>query len=158
MSKIVLLANGDAENEYLDYRNNELPQAGSDSFQANLFPLGKESLESWPHSYENLFEFKSKNEYEQYVRNDPRFEMLFKEWSTYRPKITICFGKSEWPTFKSMFGLSNHIGHEYSRGCSIYPSKGIILCPFFGYRPNCMPSHRTRFIAQEARKLLLMEK
>jgi hypothetical protein len=110
------------------YSNEELLQTRSETFQANLYPLGKRSLSHWDHKCVELTGYESKREYYRNVEND-RFLLLREKWNHYKPSITMCFGASHWDKFEKLLDLqgTNYKNRDWYR---VYDSR-IILCPFF---------------------------
>jgi hypothetical protein len=158
MSEIVLRAGGQwaGREKARDYTNNQLFHKSSDTFQINLFPLGKRSLASWPQDYKRRFGFESKKEYMKYVRNGCRLkEMIYNEWKRHNPnKITVCFGVTEWPLFKKALRLSDAAWPQAEDWLQVYVKERVILCPFLSPRPQCMPSGRRSVLANEVKKFI----
>lgn len=164
MSKIIIVAKQGALRDWKNYRDSELLLEGGETFQANLFPLGKASLKTWPPHYGQLFNLHSLETYLAHVRDSSgRFPMLYSEWlkrfrlegvySSSLPLITICFGMAEWETFASEWHLGNS-DCENNVWYRVYATKRLILCPFFSYRRYCMPSSRIEVIGKEVARLL----
>ena len=94
---------------------------------ANLYPLGKKHLASWPEHYQEDFGLQSKEEYFDVVHNK-RFPYLKGKWEEKEPDLTICFGKTFWSDFHTVFEIE---ADPEQNGFCIYPDEGIILTPFF---------------------------
>jgi hypothetical protein len=133
MSKLVVAAIGDPTlRDWRAYRDNCLMQRGSHAFQANLFPLGKSHLSTWPEDYASGFGFPSRRDYYDWARGD-RFDLLRSKHSEYAPRVTVCFGKSGWDDFIRVFDLSEECDDSIA-GCRVYPSSRVVLTPFFDRR------------------------
>lgn len=128
MSKIV------TDENWKSYKNDNLLQQNSNEFQMNLYPLGKKSTSLWPMEYNNIFLFKSYQEYLNIVKKE-RFPMLKEYWEDKNPQITICFGISFLQDFKELFDL-NDSKEVIQKEASIfyYPTEKIIITPFFDNR------------------------
>jgi hypothetical protein len=132
MSYLVLASSGKASDydACRSYRDNELLQAHSGTFQANLYPIGKTGLSTWDENCKMLTGYKKRNHYYKWVE-DERFRMLHNHWLQYNPHITICFGASHWDKFEELLDIKK--SEPETRDCGwyrIYRSR-IILCPFF---------------------------
>lgn len=153
MSYLVLAASGKESDSVAcrKYMYSELFQVPpGDTFQANLYPMGKRSLNEWNDDYEKFSRLKSKDAY--YTSCKSRFTMLGKEWSQYpRPRITVCFGKYGWGDFKKIFPDEKESSWENKDWYEINRS-GIILCPFFGM--GKMKSGYKEKLAEEIQTLL----
>ena len=151
MSKLVVaIKNPDQTNfaGWKEYRDREFLQAHDIAFQANLFPLGKKSVDEWPDHYKNLFGFGKENrsEYEQIVKND-HFPCLRSAWKDDAPVITICFGINSWCDFENLLKLTE--APEEFDNCRLYKNPGVVLTPFFKYR--FMPHRRIHGLAEKLR-------
>ena len=158
MSKIVLSAKDRPLDKWQEYIVNELLVKDGETFQMNLFPLGKNNWDYWPAegSYKRLFNFDSRGQYLQKVKDSKRFEKLRDEWSLDRKqtKVTICFGANQWESFKTSLNLSGL--PEIDTWYRTYPSEKVILCPFFSGRPNCFGANDEKIstIGNEVKRLL----
>ena len=150
MSQLVLAASIGTESDSREYRNNELLQESGETFQLNLYPLGKKSLKTWPARYVDRFGYRSMKDYYREVTGE-RFRILHQEWTKYDPAITVCFGKTEWDSFRKLLKLESKTGHQDCGWYQVYLSR-IILCPFF--MNNHMSAERILCLGQEIRKLL----
>jgi hypothetical protein len=150
MSQLVLVASTGTESGSLEYRNNKLLVESGETFQANLYPLGKKTLGEWNDNCAAISGYKSR---EDYYRNVPgeRFRMLREEWTKYHPPITICFGSTEWDRFKELLDLKSETDYEDCGWYQVYLSR-IILCPFFV--DYLMSKKRLLLLAREIRRLL----
>lgn len=140
--------------EWKEYRNKKLLQANGITFQANLFPLGKNSVGEWPDHYKNLFGFgkEDRSEYERMVISDRfpgRFHLLRSQWKDAAPIITVCFGFSRWRDFENL--LKPAEPPEEFDNCKLYKKSGVILTPFFKY--PFMPHTRIQGLAEKLRPL-----
>lgn len=150
MSKLVVLALNDPNlSDWKYYRDHCLFSEGGRTFQTNLYPLGKPSLRSWPEKYHTLFGMDSAERYYKSAQQD-RFPLLGTAHAKYRPRITICFGRTGWDSFQKIFSLGEEFGEEIV-GCRIYPSN-VVLTPFFSYR--VMPHRIIDALGQRLRPLL----
>lgn len=115
-----------------DYRDNKLLLEGKDTFQANLYPVGKPGMDQWPAQYEELFNLPTPKDYYTELR-DTRFPKLRDFHKTHRPRVTVCFGRaSAKGDFERLFELEKK-DFEESDKCRFY-ANGIVLCPFFDPR------------------------
>ena len=131
MSKLVVaLTSGGqpSRTTWREYRDSSLLQEDGQTFQGNLYPLGKDHLPIWPEYYHELFGLKSREAYMAEVENK-RFPYLREKHRQYAPQLTVCFGKAGWKDFKKLFALGTD--YEPAEQACIYP-RGIVLCPFFG--------------------------
>lgn len=73
---------------------------------ANLYPLGKPDIASWPSVYERLFGFAAsdRTRYQAEVRR-LRFPRFREALERFRPQAIVCFGKSYRSDFISALGL-----------------------------------------------------
>ena len=152
MSKLVVAVTlpGDlTKNAWLRYRNEQLLGKSGDTFQTNLYPLGKLSLKNWPPHYERLFGFGpgDRQRYRDEVLKT-RFPMLRQEWRHHKPPLTICFGKTGWPDFETLLEVQPR---EEVEKCRVYRS-GVVFCPFFNN--YLMPGRRIAALAVILRELL----
>lgn len=117
------------------YLKQRLWRVGSRTFQANLYPLGKKSLdqESWPAQFEQLFGFGPKDEaaYKAIVAVT-RFPRLRARWLEDTPLATICFGKYGWDDFAKVFELVSTPREFASGKVRVYDAERVILTHFFG--------------------------
>lgn len=136
MSKILtgLENNSDEYGGWKRYRANVLFQKGSGVFQANLYPLGKKSLDEWPAHYEEIFGF-GKTDIKKYLSivREQRFPQLRRFWKKSRPLSTICFGVVGWADFAELFELDKE-EFEEDDSIRVYEKQKIIFTPFFDYR------------------------
>lgn len=150
MSELVLAASTGTESGSREYRNNKLLHESSETFQLNLYPLGKKSLKTWPAHYTERFGFKSMKDYYREVTGE-RFRMLHQEWTKYDPPITICFGSTEWDSFRKLLKLESETVYQDCGWYRVYLSK-VILCPFFVN--THISTERKLSLGKEIRKLL----
>ena len=125
-----------------DYRNKKLLWASGDTFQCNLYAIGKRSLNDWPPRYKTLFGFNSRQDYYSSECVKCRFEVIRKQWETYAPRITICFGKGHWGSFRNLLKLEEKPLDNWYQIYRPKISSVIFLCPFLSYRPKCLPNKR----------------
>lgn len=167
MSKLLLAV---AKEEYpskdavKDYRYKKLLWASGDTFQCNLYAIGKRSLKDWPPWYKPRFGFNSPEQYYKSKCVQCRFEVIRKQWKSCPPYITICFGKGGWNRFRELLELDNeHSDNWYqiyrpqiSSTTLLCPrpqiSPTIFLCPFLSYRPNCLPDKRIIALSKAIRE------
>jgi hypothetical protein len=116
------------------YRDHMLWRPGSQTFQANLFPLGKPSRASWPQSYKALFGYgvEDRAAYEQALTKK-RFVRLGQLWSESRPRATICFGKEGWKHCRKIFRTDSSPAEVVQGKIYAYAPEHVILTPFFAY-------------------------
>ena len=132
MSKIVVAVLGETcAVDWRAYRDQRLFVEGGEVFQANLYPLGKKSLATWPSEYRDLFDISSIEAYYSAVR-ETRLPLLRHLHEQSQPRITICFGKTAWPDFMALLNLGH--GTREARGVYFVYSGGVVLSPFFSYR------------------------
>lgn len=117
-----------------NYRDRYLWAPGSLTFQANLFPIGKPTLQSWPNEFEVLFGYgaSDRQAYKDYVA-ETRFKKLSALWTRSRPQATICFGRAGWDFFRSIFVRQDDLHAVLSDKVHIYQNTRLILTPFFAY-------------------------
>lgn len=137
MSKILTGLENSPKNEchvWREYRANVLLQRGSRVFQANLYPLGKKSLDEWPAHYEEIFGF-GKTDIKKHLSivREQRFPELRRFWKESRPFSTICFGVVGWADFGELFELDKD-EFEEDDSIRVYEKRKIIFTPFFDYR------------------------
>jgi hypothetical protein len=115
------------------FRDENLWAENSQVFQTNLFPIGKASLKIWPKDYEKLFGFgdKDRDRYYQEVMLT-RLPVITSLWEECRPQATICFGKSFWNEFKTLFDVIEKDIIKVSEDVQCEQKKRIIFSPFFG--------------------------
>lgn len=150
MSKFVISIKNQSLLGWREYRNKRLFTRDVNTFQMNLYPLGKKSISEWPPYYKNLFGFGTSDRqlyYEAVI--ETRLPLLRNEWKKYAPNITVCFGKAGWEDFERVcgpFGDYSQIGD-----CRIY-ANGVVLCPFFN--PRYMPDKQIIELATHLREIL----
>lgn len=158
MSELVMRVHGERLEGVKFYRNTKLLTETGDTFQLNLYPIGKPSLRAWnKRNYSALFEFETPQAYYKYVCEPPngafdRFAMLYEEWGKPPHHITVCFGKKGWDDFKKLLKISSS-PIKANKWYQIYDS-GIIFCPFF-FGPQ-MGKDRIASLACEIQRLLSM--
>lgn len=86
------MENPEKKEIWQEYRDKFLQQPGSGVCNANLFPLGKNAITSWPDHYEELFGFGQKDfdRYRDLVRKT-RFVRMRDSWEKCNPLTTICY-------------------------------------------------------------------
>lgn len=114
------------------YLNNQLWRPGSLSFQANLYPLGKKTLDSWPPEFESIFGFGAaqRNEYVKVV-SETRFRRLRARWIEDGPQATVCFGAAGWEDFRTVFGVTSPPRTLADGKIHVHDAERIVLCYFF---------------------------
>jgi hypothetical protein len=149
MSKVLVAATRSGVDP-LQYRNTKLFQASGETFQANLFPLGKPTTKAWPEGYKALTGCNTAEDFYRTV-TPIRFPMLRREWEHFQPRVTICFGDAttNWSHFKELF----HITPVPPKVGSWYEShdRNVLLCPFFDNRH--MSGDRISVVAELIRDL-----
>jgi hypothetical protein len=104
-------------------------------FLSYLFPLPKPNRNEWPEIYEKLFGY---NQYEwlQYLSDvrSYRYPKLLELWNTYKPNVTICFGKQNWDEFIHMLKLGHEKFEPYSlENIFYYPKQKVMLTPHLSH-------------------------
>lgn len=136
MSKILTGLENDSDeyDGWKRYRANVLFQKGSGVFQANVYPLGKKSLDEWPAHYEEIFGF-GKTDIKKYLSivREQRFPRLRAFWKESSPLSTICFGVAGWGDFAKLFELDNE-EFEEEDSIRVYEKRRFIFTPFLDYR------------------------
>ena len=128
MSKIV--ANMEGLHDLEAYQTTQMCYANDVTGLMNLFPLPKKSIDAWP--YKAL----TREQYREWL-----FYHLHERYATMReersrmPKLqaTICFGTTAWQDFINCLNLSWDPYIE-ENGVRIYPTRNVVLTPFFQYR------------------------
>ncbi|MFQ5568227.1 MAG: hypothetical protein ACE5G0_01045 [Rhodothermales bacterium] len=114
------------------YRDGRLFKHGEDVFQANLYPIGRPRINSWPDHYQDLFGIRKGDlgAYKALVKTN-RFPELHSFWQQSSPRATICFGKTFWPEFRELLKAP---WKEPDKGDPFikYSHPPVILTPFFG--------------------------
>jgi hypothetical protein len=132
-----------------DYRDNQMWLDGSRLFQANLWPLGKKNLKTWPAEYSELFGFgpDDREDYYHAVRAT-RFPRLRDYWMKQKPAATICFGVSGWKEFVRIFELNTANAHwlKGDERLGAFENEKIILTPFMG---QGMSNDRAKLITEQ---------
>lgn len=130
ISQIVTGLRGeDWRGRWKEYRDKTLFSKGSDAVQANLYPLGKAHMSSWPAAYTALG-LTTKKEYYKWIAGvSGRFLHLRETRSRRDNPLTICFGTSVWPDFIECFAL--HKSPVIDDAFHFYPEERVILTPFF---------------------------
>jgi hypothetical protein len=120
------------------YRDERLFARDTEVAQANLYPLGKKSLDSWPDRYREWFG--GPDEYRAWIQDDSagRFPLLRSERRSAGDPLTICFGKSDWPNYVRCLNLPAQVAAD-DLDFRVYRIQRVILTPFFSSRRNCMP-------------------
>lgn len=134
MSYLVLASTGRPSDDAdcLRYRNDKLLQEGGETFQTNLYPLGKRSIKHWNEYCARLTGSATRKEY--YKEIEPyRRSLIISKWEECPPAITICFGASCWDNFKKLFEHQCEAPYKDLGWCRTYEAReaGIILAPFF---------------------------
>lgn len=119
-----------------EYRDQLLWQPGYRVFSTNLYALPKKSVSSHPAAYAELFGV-SCDGFCGYYRSgcEQRHNILSQYWGDKKPSVTVCFGKTEWPTFRRVLGLDRlSPAAESSDGLQFFSVEpgAVILTPFFG--------------------------
>ena len=128
------LKNEDFSKDYKEkYKELLFAEDHSYFFLTHLFPLPRLDKRIWPEIYEKLFGYR---EYEllRYLSDvrSYRYPKLFELWDTYKPNITVCFGKQHWNEFTNAFKLGQKSFEPYAfENIFYYPDEGIILTPHF---------------------------
>ncbi len=140
--------------DWRQYRETRLWLAGSHVFNANLYPLPKQRIETKPAQYARLFGVDS-GDFGSYYRDrcNSRHQLLRSYWQAKEPGATICFGKREWPKFREVFGIAGTLsGATRDGGIERYEimGRGFILAPFFGR--GAMTDERARAIVRILRE------
>jgi hypothetical protein len=155
MSKIIF-GLGVASGAILEYRDKVMFKKDGGVFQANLYPLGKPTVKTWPGYYKQVFGY-GESEIERYKKDvrQTRFPELRKFWEQYSPSITICFGSTFWSDYKKLFCLDAEPDEILDSGYMEIFRRGkrvIYLTPFFSYRRHCMPKERIDKLVQRLRQ------
>lgn len=119
--------------DWEEYRDKVLWRQGSKVFNGNILPLGKASRKKWPLEYKQLFGIESADDpgYLQLVR-ETRYKYLQNFRDRYRPQAIICFGKSHWPEFESIFAENpGEIGE--TGDFKIYAKNRVLLTKHFAW-------------------------
>lgn len=135
-----------------DYRNKKLLWESGDTFQCNLYAIGKRSLKDWPPWYKTLFGFNSRQDYYSSEFVKCRFELIRKQWETCAPRITICFGKGHWDSFRTLLKLEEQPPDNWYQIYRFGIRSRIFLCPFLSYRSNCLPDKRIITLSKAIRE------
>ncbi len=124
-----------------DFQKRRLGRRKSDTFLTNLYPLGKTTRASWPEHYNELG-FSTAAECRSHV-SAGRFSMLRALWEKYQPRLVICHGAKEWPSFETCFSASHEGWHEETLpgGQPTRWQPGLVLTQFFGIRPSLFRSY-----------------
>lgn len=132
ISKIITGLQGkDWKKEWVGYRNEKLFSEGSEAFQGNLYPLGKEHIEVWPENYTKWFGLNKEEYYEKiYEEKIGRFAYLRTKREEYGRPLIFCFGSSFRSDFIRCFRLNDSL-HEDHQEFRFYIDEKIILNPFF---------------------------
>ncbi len=125
--------------EWKDYRRDKLWKEGSKICNINIYPLGKDSLNSsFPKCYRELFGIDNWEDYKKIVK-EQRFQVIQNFYKEKQPQAVICYGKSHWSEFEEVFKLHKEKSEDHGdKLTKIYPEKRIILTRHFsvGFRDN----------------------
>lgn len=138
MAKIVLMhRNGKTEvgpDEVNCFLYKELFVKSGDTFQINLYPLGKPRVRSWNENYNKWFGLKNKAEYFSKVKED-RFQEIRKFAKQYnRPeRLIVCFGTSYKNEYMEAFGTDLLV--PSGKPTTIYHDQNhrLLVVPFPAY-------------------------
>jgi hypothetical protein len=116
------------------YHDHQLWAAGSMTFQANLYPLGKPSRGSWPATFEDLFGFgpDDRERYRQAVA-ETRWPRLRARRDEDHPAATICFGGEAWADFRTIFRVTSTPRQLAEGKIHVHDAERVILTYFFSY-------------------------
>lgn len=115
------------------FLENRLWWPGSDTFQANLFPLAKPNHSPvLPESYRREFGLVDWKDYRRKVVED-RLPRLRRLWEASAQKAVVCFG-DEGELFRTLFDLEGP-GEELIPGRVVtYELQRVVLTPFLDFR------------------------
>ncbi|MBU0678348.1 MAG: hypothetical protein KJ626_09535 [Verrucomicrobia bacterium] len=133
MSQIVTGLLGQSwEDEWPAYRDRVLFSSGSEAVQANLYPLGKAHVSTWPQQYTDWLGLTA-DQYYAWVadENSGRFAFIRQTRSESENPLTICFGTTVWHDFTKCFALDESLFFGYQDVFRFYPEERVILTPFF---------------------------
>ena len=88
------------------YQAHNLGRVGGDTFLTEVLPLPKLDVNAWP--YEALWA--TKREYEDSTR-PARVEMLRDLWTDYQSEYMVCYGKTNWDHYRSIFPHRTFVEH-----------------------------------------------
>ena len=107
---------------------------GSETFQANLYPLCRPRHDSrWPESFRTEFGLAGWQDYERRVR-EQRFPLLRRYWAESERKAVICFGMGEWPRFTEAFQVTSEARELVPGRVMVHRDERVVLTPFFDFR------------------------
>lgn len=132
ISQIVVgLLGKDWQYQWKVYRDRTLFSKGSEAVQANLYPLGKSHVSSWPEVYTEIGLTAKK--YSKWIGSGDsgRFLHLRETRRHFNNPLTICFGTSVWSDFIKCFALDASRFIAYQNVFRFYPEERVILTPFF---------------------------
>jgi hypothetical protein len=136
--------------DWRTYREQYLWVRGWRVFNANLYPLPRQSMTTRPENYPQLFGVDMRDQDAYIERCRDRLQWLGIYWHRMQPAATICFGKSEWPRFREVFDLDRTIAVRSDDGRTEYYQRGaqkFILTTFFGF--GAMSCARAKHIVQQ---------
>jgi len=122
----------DASDRWRWYHDHRLWTQGSRGCQANLYPLGKRSLDAWPEDFKELFGFgpADRDAYLKIVA-DTRFKELRRSWLEHSPQATICFGKAGWEEFEEVFEVTSVPRILAGGKVRVHDHEHVVLTHFF---------------------------
>jgi hypothetical protein len=120
------------EEEWPAYRDKRLFSKGSEAVQANLYPLGKAHVNTWPKEYSDWLGL-SAEQYYEWISDEisGRFAFIRQTRSEFSNPVTVCFGTTVWHDFIKCFALDESLFVGYQDVFRFYPQERVILTPFF---------------------------
>jgi len=115
-----------------NYKDKILFQKDCGVFQANLYPLGKPKVKTWPDYYKKLFGY-GKTDISDYRENvrQTRFPMLRKFWDQSMPIATVCFGSTFWADFRCLLKLNEDKAKPHGNfPFQLYETEKVVLHDF----------------------------
>lgn len=116
-----------------DYRNARLWRRNAGVLHLNFQPLDRRSKTAWPRSFDEIFGFKTRREYQAALNESNRLQRIRDLRCRHNPQAIVCFGSDEvWRYAETAFQLGdNFVSYEADR-VRVYSDDKVILTPFFG--------------------------
>jgi len=116
------------------FLKNRLWWPGSETFQANLFPLGHPShVEDLPKEYLREFGLADMASYLEAVVRE-RFPRLRHLWRASAQKAAVCFGSTEEAMFKTLFEVTSEPEDLVPGVVRVFRRERVLVTPFFDFR------------------------
>lgn len=127
-----LLSTEGAAHDHEWFLQKRLWRPGSDTFQANLFPLGRARHSgSFSATDKEILGSDDWDEYENLVVTD-RFPLLRRYWYASARKAAVCFG-GEWPWFRALFEVTSEPVDVIPGKVVAHVPERVVLTPFLTF-------------------------